>query len=244
MQKKLYTEMFFQEKTYWWHVSKRRLVQRAINKVTSTPGSKLLDAGCGTGAMLEEVTSRFGSVYGADGSPESLKFCKKRGLTNIKLVDFEQKLPYQANYFDAIVCLDVLEHISNDNKLLQNFYRILRPGGRLYLTVPAYQFLWSYWDEVLGHQRRYRKSALKRLIKKNRLEVIQSSYFYSFLIPAVLVFRSLKSFLKNRNSDFIVIPSILNQLLLGLSFLERILMRAITLPIGLSIFLVAEKRSK
>lgn len=233
--------MFSQEKKYWWHVAKRRLVQSAMNKVTNQADSKLLDAGCGTGAMLEEISSKFRLVYGADGSPESIKFCKKRDLTNVKLVDFEKRLPYQANYFDAIVCLDVLEHVKKDSKLLSEFYRILRAGGKLYLTVPAYQFLWSYWDEILGHQRRYRKSALKLLIKNSHFKIIQSSYFYSFLIPVVLIFRPLKSFLKNRDSDFVIIPAIFNQFLLGLSFIERTLLSFITLPTGLSIFTVAEK---
>lgn len=242
MKKELISEMYRLETTHWWHVAKRRLVQGRLSKDWPvTKKVKLLDAGCGTGAMLFELKDKF-DVFGADVSAESLSFCRNRKLANLRLVDFERKLPYKNNAFSVIVCLDVLEHVENDRQLLDEFHRILKKGGRLYLTVPAYQFLWTYWDEILGHKRRYRKSNLVKLFGQTNFRIVHASYFYSFLLPIVIPFRFLKSAIKNSSSDFVQLPLLVNKLMLLLCFMERKIQELVSLPFGLSIFMVAEKK--
>lgn len=228
--------MFETEQTYWWHVAKRRLVTSFIPK-----GQKILDIGCGTGAMMLDLTKNGDFVSGVDGSPESLKFSKSRGLKKVSQADFEKKLSEKNSHFDIVTCLDVLEHISNDDQLLREFHRILKPGGKVYLTVPAYQALWTYWDVMLGHKRRYRKSNLVAKIEKNGFTVVWSSYFYSFLLPVALVFRILKNTSRRQTSDFVKLPDIINNALLLLCQLERKVLNVITLPFGLSIIIIAQK---
>lgn len=245
MREDLYDEMFLQEKTYWWHVAKRALVQETISRdIKATANFRILDAGCGTGAMLEELAKKYWSCFGADVSPKSISFCKQRGIKNVRAVNFEKKLPFKNNFFNVITCLDVLEHVTNDQKLLGEFYRILTPGGRLYLTVPAYNFFWTYWDEILGHKRRYRRSDLIKRLKKTGFAVGRSSYFYSFLVPVALAFRFIKSVTKSRHSDFVQIPPIINTILLWLCRIERFIIFNFSVPLGLSIFLEMRKDGK
>lgn len=242
MQKALYSEMFLQEKTYWWHVAKRRLVQQEIkNSQINLQDKIVLDVGCGTGAMMEEMQKFGGNVFGIDGSDESITFTQKRGLKNIQKVNLEQPLPLKDSSYDYLICLDVLEHIENDHQLVAEFYRILKPGGKLLLTVPAYQFMWTYWDEVLGHKRRYRKANLIKLLKSANLKVTRASYFYSFLFPVAFVFRHVKEIFKSEKSDFVQIPNFLNQLLLLVCALERAVINYFPIPVGLSIYIQAEK---
>lgn len=243
MDTKLIEEMFRQEKTHWWHVAKRRLVEEAIkNDWFKKKNFSIFDAGCGTGALLLELRDLTTEIYGGDISSKSLRFTKNRGISNLLKIDFEKKLPYPSKKFDCVTCLDVLEHVGNDKQMLSEFYRLLKKNGRLYLTVPAYQFLWSYWDVSLGHKRRYQKSSLIRLIGKTGFQVKYSSYFYSFLLPVAIVFRIVKTVSSQKSSDFVVFPTIINQLMLFLCWLERKLMKLFPIPFGLSIFIVAIKK--
>lgn len=241
MQKKLISEMYRLEKTHWWHVAKRKLVTEYIKKYSPGSNHTVLDAGCGTGALLSDLKIFTANLYGADLSNESIMFTQKRGIERIKRVDFEKNLPFRNNFFDVITCLDVLEHVENDRGLLAEFERILKPGGCLYLTVPAYQFLWTYWDEVLGHKRRYRRSGLLKLFKSLNFSVKFETYFYSFLLPAVIPFRYLKTIVNNNSSDFISFPSLLNKIMLLVCAVERWIIRFVKIPFGLSIFVVVQK---
>lgn len=242
MKETLYKEMYRQEQTYWWHVAKRRLVQEAIQRdVADLSRKKILDVGCGTGAMISELASLTSRVYGVDGARLSFKYCRQRGLVNIRQYDFEKGLPYPNQSFDIIVCLDVLEHVQKDQEFIGEFYRVLKKGGKLFLTVPAYQSLWTYWDEMLGHKRRYRRSNLLQILKKVGFRTQFDSYFYSFLVPVAIVFRSLKTILDNRASDFVDVPDGINRLLLLLCSLERRLFFRLNIPFGLSIFVQTKR---
>lgn len=228
--------MYHQEKTYWWHVAKRKLVCAFIQ------GKKVLDVGCGTGAMLSELKSKGFTTFGIDGSAEALKFCRQRGLTSLQKVDFEKPLPFGAGVFDTVLCLDVLEHVESDDKLLANIQKILHPGGRLILTVPAYQFFWTYWDEMLGHKRRYELSQIRNLVKKAGFKLEKASYYNCPLTPAFVV-RLIRNTQDKKSSDFVEIPPIVNNFLLFSAAVERFLLRFINMPFGVSILVVAKKNA-
>jgi SAM-dependent methyltransferase len=240
MRKDLYGEMFVQEKTYWWHVAKRRLVCEAIGKAKKS--QKILDAGCGTGALITDLEKLGYQCWGGDASPEALKFCQKRGLKNFWLLNFEKKLPTKNNFFDKISCLDVLEHVAKDDNLLKEFSRTLETNGRLYITVPAYRFLWSYWDQMLGHKRRYSKGELVELLNNCGFRVCRASYFNSFLLLPVFVIRCFKSGIKDQKSDFVEVPKWLNFLLIVVSRIESFFVLKSLTPFGLSIFVEAQKK--
>lgn len=243
MDKRIYHETFKLEKDYWWHVSKRRLVQQVIRKsVNGNKDVRILDAGCGTGIMMSELSNYFPNVYGLDKSPLALAFCRKRGLRDVHHGNLERRLPFKDGTFDVVICLDVIEHLNHDGLALKEFRRILKPKGLVIISVPAYQFLWTKHDEILWHKRRYRRGQLIKLIQSVGFKIVKASYFYSFLIlPALLLFK-LKLMFHGGKSKSVVIPAKpINWLLLKICAVERQIINQFSLPTGISILAVAQK---
>lgn len=239
----LISEMYSQEKTLWWHVAKRKTVKTFLEQYGGPiAGKKILDIGCGTGAMIEDLTVLGADVYGIDRSPEAVDYCNKRNLKNIRLENLEDRLPFSGNSFFAVTCLDVLEHITSDEKLLADIYRILKPGGLLIISVPSYQIFWTYWDEMLGHKRRYFLKELTKKLTKAGFISEKATYLFSFLFPGFGL-RLLKHWFGIRTSDFSSrIHSVLNRPLLFFCDLERFVAEEWGLPFGVSIFVVAKKQ--
>lgn len=246
MRADLYKDLYQKENYYWWHVGKRRLITSLIknyimNKDLKRKKLKILDVGCGSGKLMEDLKD-FGRVSGVDSSKKALTFCKQRGLRNIYRADISDKLPFSEETFDLALLIDVLEHTKDDGKVLRNLKRVLKKNGFLILTIPAYQALFSYWDKMLGHKRRYNKNDLSRKIKKNGYQVLKMSYFNSFVLVPAVFFRLFKSRLSKSkfSSDFVNLPLFLNSLLLYFSDLERKILKFLNIPFGLSIVILAK----
>lgn len=247
METYLYEDLYVLEDKHWWHQAKRQLVSDAITKFTqpaTTRRLKILDLGCGTGKNLEHF-QQFGAVFGVDGAKEALQFCRQRGLTQVKLADLEKKLPFADNSFDVITLLDVLEHIK-EPMVLQEVQRILKPNGLFIVTVPAFPWLWSAWDEVLHHKRRYTRSRLVDVISGAGFKPEYSSYVYGFLVPVALIVRWVKSRLPTTNashysSDFKLNHPWLNAVMMFLASVDRWLLWQVPLPVGTSVFMAARK---
>lgn len=246
MRADLISEMYRLEETHWWHVAKRRLVLRFLQPFLplTRRNTLFLDIGCGTGMMLSDLSSH-GRVVGIDSSLHALYYCRKRGFRRVLAADLGSPLPLRSGVAHVVTMLDVLEHLETDEFALHEVYRVLRPGGRFILTVPSYPWLWTYWDEILGHRRRYRRSRLVRKLKTAGFQIQRSSYFYSYLLPLAVIFRATKTFLGSdvqTRSDFISLPTPLNRFLLFLSRLETEVVSKIDLPTGLSILCLCRKR--
>lgn len=235
----LYQDLYELEEKHWWHISKRNLCKKIIEKYFK--GGKIIDIGCGTGKNVEAFSS-YGEVWGLDNSEEALKYCKKyRRLKNVKKGDAERtNLP--SNSFELVTLLDVLEH-TNDVKTLKEMHRVLKNEGLLLITVPAYQWMWGQWDVILHHKRRYTKKRLESMLIKSDFEIVASSYFQSFLVLPVYFFRKLKTLLgaHDYGSDFRIGGELVNRPLLTLSQLERLIVMKTGLFFGLSIFVLARK---
>ncbi len=199
---------------------------------------RILDVGCGAGKTMD-MLSDFGTVWGLDMSKTALSFCKKRGFRKLRLGDAADT-GFDDSFFDAITLLDVLEHTDED-KTLRETGRILKKGGYIIITVPAYQWLWSRWDEVLRHRKRYSKSDLAAVVKKHGFTIVRSSYMYSFLLIPVYIFRKFKSRKKSYESDFSTNPTFINTLLTFLSTIERFFVVRGWIPFGTSLILVCKK---
>jgi len=149
--------------------------------------------------------------------------------------------PPDHQLFDLIVAIDVVEHVSDDVGFLRDLSRRLRPGGLLIACVPAFQFLWSRHDVVLGHCRRYRRGGFACLIQSSGLQLLSSAYLYSLLFPLVLL-RRLLSRSEHEQSDLSIYPSPVNRCLRWVMAVERRLERTVPtfgcLP-GLSCLVVA-----
>ncbi|MDI6892099.1 MAG: methyltransferase domain-containing protein [Actinomycetota bacterium] len=143
--------------------------------------------------------------------------------------------------FDFVIALDVLEHIENDQQILKEFYRISKVGGRIMLTVPAYQFLWGSHDELYSHKRRYQRTRLERMIEKAGFKVEKISYVYVLFFIPLYFLRRFKKFLRLKKDDFIKFPPALNRFLTWLNGLELHCLTKFNLPFGTSIFCIGKK---
>ena len=240
MQPYLYDDLYELEDTHWWHRAKRRLVSNLIVRCAARKRPRILDVGCGTGKNIE-AWSRFGPSSGIDSEPRAIAYCKKRGISNVCQGRAEHTgLP--ASSVDVVTMLDVLEH-TEDMIVLSEIARILSKGGIFIVTVPAYPWLWSTWDVVLHHKRRYTKNKLRRALSASGFNTLYTSHVFSFLVIPVVLIRFVKSRLPEDQygSDFRLNPRAMNRILYILCILEQSVMKIMPLPFGTSIVCVAQK---
>jgi SAM-dependent methyltransferase len=208
------------EEWYWWHQARERIVHRVLRRQLSPP-VRLLDVGCGTGATTASLRA-FGSVVGLDIGASALDRARQRGVVGARAS--AARLPVRPGSFDAVVGLDVLEHLEDDGAAASEMLAALAPGGLLLVTVPAYAFLWSSHDDALGHRRRYVMAAI---------------------LPAALVVRLSERLRPHRRrverSGYVPVPGFVNALLAWLVGLDGALLRWLRLPFGLSILAVARR---
>ncbi len=153
-----------------------------------------------------------------------------------------------AKQFDVVGMFDVIEHIDEDQETLQLVHDALRPGGKLLLTVPAHQSLWSYFDEAARHCRRYSATGIRQKLENAGFEVEFLTQFMACIFPIVWVYRKLnqpqtetESAQERASDEFRIVP-IANRILAGLLHLEaKWICRGHSLPIGTSLVVVARK---
>lgn len=240
MKKKFYEELYLLEDNHWWHISKREISINLLKQSIKKKESKIIDIGCGTGKNIEAF-SAFGETHGIDVSEDAFVYCKKRGIKNVTIGTAE-KMGFKNKTFDIALMLDVLEHV-NDTKALNEVNRILKNHGILVITAPAFQCLWSKWDEVLYHKRRYTKKSLESVLRLCGFDIKKISYSYSFLLFPAFLIRRLKTkfFKENYPSDFKMAPPIINWLMLKISRLEHKVISKSGIPFGTSVICIAIK---
>lgn len=237
-----YERMYRFEDHYWWFVSRRELVDSLVEHLQLPSRPIIVDVGCGTGATAL-LLQRHGTVIGVDISPLALSWSRQRGLSNLLLAAAE-RLPILRDSADVVVATDILEHLDDDIAVLREFYRILKPGGYVIVTVPAYRILWSEHDLALMHRRRY---VARVLAKRGRLagfEITHLTYALFFLFPLALVMRLLKrkpSQHKEPEVQLPPLPSWLNRLLIRLQRIETSLLHRCRFPWGVSVVAVLRK---
>src|SRR3989338_7551583 len=148
--------------------------QWTLKKFAKYLGGDILEVGCGIGNFTLEL-KKYGKVWAFDINKDNLKEAKKKILneSQIGFGDIEKgEYFFQKAQFDSIVCLNVLEHIKDDKKALNNLYKLLNPGGVLILLVPAHPSLMGEIDRSIGHYRRYSTDSLERLVKENRFNLL------------------------------------------------------------------------
>jgi SAM-dependent methyltransferase len=236
-----YGRMFEHEDRYWWFVARRRLALRLLqNYSNSKEKPTVLDLGCGTCALVSELAAS-ASAVGADMSRMALNYGRTRGGFGLVQAD-GTALPFQSGTFDAILGLDVFEHIEDDAAAFAQCARALKPGGLLVLSVPAFKNLWGPHDIALHHFRRYRRLQVIECLRAANLEPVKVSYSVFFLFPLVVVSRLFQK--TKRGPAAVSLPSVpkwLNTLLIKLGEVEASLISKIRLPWGSSIVAVARK---
>jgi len=237
------------EKDSFWFMHRNRLIMMAIENYF--PDIKdVMEIGCGTGFVLSELRIRYPllKLSGSDIFLEGLQFAGSR-VPDADLYQMDAcKMPF-IEEFDLILALDILEHIEDDGRALEEIFRSLVSGGGLIITVPQHQWLWSRQDEKAFHRRRYAKKKLMEKLRERGFCIVYSTSFITFLLPLMIFSRLYAQFPVGGQKEYNplrelkIAPSVNRILSYVCSMEEHILKRGGYLPIGGSLLCIATKGS-
>lgn len=242
MQQSHLAELAELEDSYWWHVAKRDLAVSLLRKYAPAPGL-LVEGGIGSSRNLVEFQNLGYDVHGFDIMPEAVSYGRDKGIESVSVHDLNEPWPIEPKSARAVVLLDVLEHTSNPIAVLQHIRRILTDDGAAILTVPAYPWMFSEWDRLLGHFRRYTIRMLNSQVQEAGLRAEWAGHWNSFTLPAAMAVRGLSRFRKPSDSEFPRVSRAVNSMLLGAARMERRLLLSAGMPVGLSIVAVLKKNT-
>ncbi|CAN5398330.1 class I SAM-dependent methyltransferase [soil metagenome] len=218
---------------YWWYRARSELLRAALSEHVGEP-NRLLDVGSADGPSVSWLTGLEHATVDLD----------PRGLTPGGAVCASAlELPFRDGSFDLVSAFDVVEHCEPDSRVLAEFSRVLKPGGRLLLSVPAYQWAWTDHDVRAGHYRRYTKPRLVAVVEGAGYEIRRATYGFAAVFPffaAERVSRRIRR-LSVDNDHLPEVNPVVERLLLGLSAAEARLLPHRDLPFGSSVFLAADK---
>lgn len=243
MQVSEYENIYKNEGSHFFYVGNHKIILSLAKKYLTTPRGKttILDAGCGTGLLAKKL-ERFGSTWGIDVSREAVKYTKSRGI-KAKLASIN-KLPFKKNSFDLVVSIDVLYHKQvNDTKALNEFYRVLKPGGIVVVRVPANKWLHLKHDEHVHTRQRYSIFEIKNKISTSGFKLRKISYVNAVLLPLAIAKQFCEKFDNNKGvfSGVGSVNKVVNCILLSFLIVESKIIPYIKLPFGLGIIAVAQK---
>lgn len=217
----------------WWYTARRKLLREAaMQAVHGKREARVLDVGCT--AQLQFDDRALYRVLNVHRSLETLAFRQLAGDENLVCSRFEE-LSLASNSVDAIVAGDVLQSVADDVAALREMRRVLKDGGLLCLTVPAYSFLWGDDDEARGHQRRYTVSELRRKLNTCGFQIHRASYFVASAFLPLVIGRAAKDIFHKSITHPSHYPHSSRLANGGMATLldgERLLMHFINLPFG------------
>lgn len=197
--------------------------------------------------------SEYGQVKGLEIDERPVKKALERGY-DVDLFDATKPMPFDDNTFDAVTALDVIEHNEDDKAILADSYRILKPGGHIIITVPAFMWLWTHNDDLNAHIRRYTAGELKQKLSQTGFNIRRVSYnnFFVFPLAATLLLlrrstdakKELASHHVNEEEYQVEMEPaspVVNTILTGVGKVEAGLIKRINLPVGTSLIAVGEK---
>ena len=221
---------------YWWYRARADLLETVLGGYLGQP-SQMLDVGSADGPSVRWMRGNHRQVS-LDLFPEGLR--PGEGVCGSA-----SALPFRDEAFDVVAAFDVVEHCEDDALAVSELNRVLRPGGRMLLSVPAYDWAWSDHDVRAGHYRRYTRPRLVQLVERAGLTVERSTYAFGSVFPFFLAERVTRR-LRQRagrpsQQSLTTVPGSLDKVLTGLSHLDRRMLRRWDLPFGSSVFLAATK---
>ncbi len=242
------------EDRHAWFAGRTRAILKYLDAELGPahPGEArtVLDLGGGAGNMAHHL-AHYGQVINIDSNGRPLRIAAQRGLTVTQ--SSGDQLPFPDASFDLIALLDTVEHIPDEFGVFAECRRVLKPGGKLMVTVPALMWLWSYNDEINDHQRRYTAPELREKLTTSGFQINRLSYNNFFLFPMVAALRLLRPEKPELDSPHLTeaeevyqvemeaIPEPANTILHAVGWLEAALLQRTNLPIGVSVLCVAEK---
>lgn len=232
------------EATHWWFVGRRRLFAAELDRAKVTRQAQVLDLGTSTGTNLRMLRDLgYHRVVGLDISLEAIHYCESKGLGPVSQGDV-CAIPFADSSFDLVFATDIVEHVDNDELAVAEIARVLRPGGYVLLTVPAFNALWGLQDEVAFHKRRYRLGPLLRKVRGAGLEPERAFYFNYLLCPPIWLVRRLLRVTRVRlASENQLNTRLLNRLLTSIFAYDVSTAPRLRPPFGVSALVLARKSS-
>lgn len=183
LDEKAYAVIFEKEDRHWWFQGRRKVLSALLDGLPRDGKWRILDVGCGTGGNFPFL-SAYGEVEGCDYSEEAVRYCRLRGLEQVREASIYE-LPYEDDSFDLVTCLDVIEHLRLDLPAFRELYRVLRPGGYLLVTLPSRPGLYSDFDCLAGHLRRYTFGEVRRLLHLGGFQPLRLTSYTVLVHPLV-----------------------------------------------------------
>jgi SAM-dependent methyltransferase len=237
------------EANSFWFRARNRIIVRAFRKYLRQPARpRVLEIGCGTGFVLSALhAERRFDLVGSEQHAAGLVWARRR-LPAVEFVQLDARnLPYTES-FDAVGAFDVIEHIPEDEQVLANVHRALRPNGLFIATVPQHAWLWSADDEIAHHQRRYSRAELRAKLERNGFKLRFCSSFVFVLLPLMYLSRLRRKPVGNTGATAeidlseLTLPKVLDRMLEAAMRIDEALIAAgISLPVGGSLLAVAER---
>jgi ubiquinone/menaquinone biosynthesis C-methylase UbiE len=235
------------EEDSFWFQTRNALIIWALRRFFGS-ATRILEVGVGTGFVLRAVRQAFptAELWGSDLHVEGLRYAGARLKADAALVQVDARsMPFR-EHFDVVCAFDVIEHISDDVRVLDEMHRVLRGRGGIVLTVPQHAFLWSPADAAAGHARRYGVRELAAKARHAGFDVVYQTSFISLLLPVMYLsrLRSRRSGRYELAGELKVHPA-LNRLFRLVSAVEGGAIRCgIRFPAGGSQLLIAMRRQK
>jgi ubiquinone/menaquinone biosynthesis C-methylase UbiE len=251
MDPKFYREYYTLEREHWWFTARLGILEKLVQSKIANQRTdlKILNVGVATGAT-SEMLAKYGEVTSVEYDQDCCDFLLEK--TGIEAINASlTELPFEDNSYDLVCAFDVIEHIEDDSLAVSEINRVLKPEAKYFVTVPAFQFLWSNHDVVNHHFRRYKKGQLNGLFSSNGCKIEFSSYFNFWLFFPIAAVRVILNLLPSRKkesssgSDNEVMSSskILNKILFTVFSSEKgLLSTGIKFPLGISIVSLGSKR--
>jgi SAM-dependent methyltransferase len=219
---------------WWWRVREGILLGKIRRLLEDVPDARILDVGCGA-AMFFDALERFGRVEGVESDVSAVER-SGQWRSRIALGHLDEAFRPEAP-FNLILMLDVLEHVPHPESVLARARQVLRPDGRILITVPAFSWLWTSHDELNHHCTRYSAGALRALVAGSGLVPVETGYLFQSLVLPKLLVRAKESLMPGRSRVPSVPRPAINRMIQGWFRVEHAV--AGWLPFGGSAFAVA-----
>ncbi|MDP1843180.1 MAG: methyltransferase domain-containing protein [Sediminibacterium sp.] len=251
MEQSYFKEYYQLERVNWWFIVRRKILAERIGTLLNHPTRiSSLNVGAATGTTSDMLT-QFGEVMSVEYDEDCCKFTQP--ILSTPLIQGSiTELPFENDQYDLVCAFDVIEHVEDDQKAINELFRVCKPGGHIAITVPAYAFLWGPHDVINQHFRRYTLPGLLQLFNKQKGRIIYKTYFNSILFLPIAIFRVAAKLFKSvsvtpsekGNSDHEIFGTagFFNSLLAGLFNIDyHLLKHHIRFPAGVSIMVFFKK---
>ena len=234
-----YRELY--EKHWWWRAREMILLEELHRLFPDSRALAILDVGCGDGLFFERLR-QFGEVEGIE-SEAALVDPRGPNRSRITVAPFDASFN-PGKKFDLILMLDVLEHLDAPEEALGHAVTLLRAGGKMVVTVPAFRMIWTNHDCLNEHRTRFTKRSFRLVAASAGMEIMEMRYFFVWLFAVKLATRMVELILPREPRNPRIPSSAINGFLYQASRYEEKLTRILSVPIGSSLLVVGKRSSK